>query len=384
MVVGAASDDRAGHRRARRARGSRHRRRRGLTESAGLVKNAALKQIPEHQIFLPWALGTLQTETSHVTNAKSINGRAAPQRQRADNVGLGIGLSLTAILIFGVQDALTKTLVQTYSPFQLAMMRYWAFAAFSLVLVMRQGPLRQVFRSASPRLQIARAALLVFDIWVFAAALKTVPLAELQAIALVYPLIVTLVAIPILGEKVGPFRFGAVTVGFLGALVIVRPGGLPLDWGVAYAILASTFYAIYIALTRKVSRQDSTATSMVYVGVVGLVLTTGVGVFYWQPMDLPSLGIMALVMITSTLAHGLMMVALSRAPASVIQPFNYAALPWSIVLSYLFFGHLIDTVSLVGAAIIVGAGLVVMARERHLAWSGRASRPQPAEESPPH
>ena len=166
--------------------------------------------------------------------------------------------------------------------------------------------------------------LLVADIWLFATALRTVPLAELQAITLVYPLLVTLVAIPILGEKVGVFRLTAVTVGFLGALVIVRPGGLPLDWGVGCAVLSAGLYAIYIALTRKVSSADSTATSMVYVGVVGLVLTSGVGIFFWQPMDLPSLGDHAdgddhL----DELRTALMMVALSRAPASVIQPFNY-------------------------------------------------------------
>src|SRR5690606_25181940 len=136
--------------------------------------------------------------------------------------------------------------------------------------------------------------------------------------------------------KVGVFRFTAVSIGFLGALVIVRPGGLPLDWGVAYAVLSASFYAVYIALTRKVSSGDSTATSMVYVGVVGLVLTSGVGIFFWQDMDLPSLGLMGLVMVTSTAAHGIMMVALSKAPASMIQPFNYTALPWGIVLSYLF------------------------------------------------
>src|SRR5690606_33970241 len=176
---------------------------------------------------------------------------------------------ILAILIFGLQDALSKQLVQTYSPFQLAMMRFWAFAAFSLVLVSRQAPLKQAFRSRWPVLQVLRGVLLVGDIWFFAAALKTVPLAELQAITLVYPLMVTLVAIPILGERVGVFRFTAVGIGFLGALVIVRPGGLPLDWGVAYAMLSAAFYALYIALTRKVSGSDSTATSMVYVGVIG-------------------------------------------------------------------------------------------------------------------
>lgn len=308
----------------------------------------------------------------------------ARPRLRADNAGLGIGLTLVAIIIFGLQDALAKTLVQDHSPFQLAMMRFWAFAAFSLLLVMRQAPLRQALRSKVPALQVLRASLLVIDIWLFAAALKTVPLAELQAITLIYPLLVTLVAIPILGEKVGLFRFAAVCTGFLGALVIVRPGGLPLDLGVAYAVASASFYALYITLTRKVSGVDSTATSMVYVGVVGLVLTTAVGVFFWEPMAPWALALMGLVMVTSTLSHGLMMVALARAPASLLQPFNYVALPWGVVLSYLFFGHLIDTVSLLGGLLVVGAGLVVMARERQLRRRGRGAAPQAAEESPPH
>lgn len=311
-------------------------------------------------------------------------GVAATERRRADNIGLGIGLTIVAILIFGIQDALSKMLAQDYSPFQLAMMRFWAFAAFSLLLVARQGPLRQAFASRFPRLQILRGVLLVIDIWLFVVALASVPLAELQAITLIYPLVVTLVAIPILGERVGIFRFAAVAVGFCGALVIVRPGGLPLSWGVVAALVSASCYAVYIALTRKVSSADSTATSMVYVGVVGLLLTSGTGIFFWKPMDLNALGLMAIVMVTSVTAHGIMMVALARAPASVIQPFNYMSLPWGIALSYFVFGHLIDTVSLMGAAVIVGAGLVVMARERHLARSGRVSLPQPAEESPPH
>jgi len=308
----------------------------------------------------------------------------APARRSADNVPLGIGLTVAAILIFGVQDAVSKHLVQDYSPFQLAMMRFWAFAVFSLILVMRQGPISQAFRSKSPWLQVLRGVLLVVDIWFFACALVDVPLAELQAIVLVYPLMVTLVAIPILGEKVGIFRFSAVVVGFLGALLIVRPGGLPMTWGVLYAVLSAAAYAVYIALTRKVSSQDSTATSMVYVGVIGLVMTTGVGIFFWRPMPLEDLGLVVVIMFTSTAAHGLMMVALSRAPASTVQPFNYTALPWGILLSFVFFQHLIDAVSLLGAMIIAGAGLAVMLRERSLARRGRAAARQSASEPAPH
>jgi drug/metabolite transporter (DMT)-like permease len=283
---------------------------------------------------------------------------------RGDNVARAIILTLVTIGVFGVQDAISKLLVQDYSPFQITMMRYWGFALFALILVMRQAPLRQAFASKAPALQWLRGVLLMADIWLFALALRTVPLAELQSISLIYPLLVTLFAIPILGEKVGVFRLVAVVVGFAGAMVIVRPGGLALDWGVAFAIASSTLYALYIVITRRVSAVDSAPTSMAYAGVVGLVMSTAVGVFFWQPMDWQSVLMVIVVMGTTCAGHGLMTMALSMAPASILQPFNYFSLPWAIVLSATVFGHLIDGVSLIGAAIIVAAGLVVMARER--------------------
>lgn len=283
---------------------------------------------------------------------------------RTDNVGRAIVLTLITIGVFGVQDAISKVLVQTYSPFQITMMRYWGFAAFSLLLVMRQAPLRQALNSKVPMWQVLRGVLLMADIWFFALALRTVPLGELQAITVVYPLLVTLFAIPVLGEKVGVFRFVAVGVGFLGALVIVRPGGLPLDWGVAFALSSAALYSLYIVITRKVSQYDSAATSMTYAAVIGLVMSGVVGVFFWQPMGWGDFALVVTVMGTTCAGHGLMVYALSMAPASVVQPFNYFSLPWAIGLSAVVFGHWIDPISLLGAAIIVGAGLVVMARER--------------------
>ena len=283
---------------------------------------------------------------------------------RTDNVPLAIVLTLTTIAVFGVQDAVSKVLVQTYSPFQITMMRYWGFALFALVMVMRQAPLRQAFRSRAAGWQVLRGVLLIADIWFFALALRTVPLGELQAITLVYPLLVTLFAIPILGEKVGIFRFVAVGVGFLGALVIVRPGGLPLEWGVLFSLCSSTLYALYIVITRRVSSQDSAATSMLYAAVTGLVLSAAVGVFFWQPMGWGDFMLVLVMMVTTCAGHGVMTYALSMAPASTVQPFNYFSLPWAIVLSAVVFGHWIDAVSMIGAVIIVAAGLVVMARER--------------------
>ena len=288
----------------------------------------------------------------------------APLSARTDNVGRAILLTLVTIAVFGVQDAMSKTLLQTYSPFQVTMMRYWGFALFSLFLVMRQAPLRQALASRVPVWQVVRGALLIIEIWCFARALQSVPLGELQAISLVYPLLVTLFAIPLLGEKVGVFRFVAVAVGFAGAMIIVRPGGLPLDWGVFFAIASSTFYAIYIVITRKVSQHDSAATSMAYTGLVGLLLSSAVGIFHWQPMAWPDVLLLLTIVVTTCLGHGLMIFALSMAPASTVQPFNYFSLPWAIFLSAAVFGEWIDPISLAGAAIIVAAGRVVMARER--------------------
>jgi drug/metabolite transporter (DMT)-like permease len=267
--------------------------------------------------------------------------------------------------VFSTQDATSKFLVQSdVSPYQMTMMRFWAFAAFSLLLAWRQGGLRDAFRSKHPVLQVARGGLLVVDIWMYVLALSTVSLAAVQSITLIYPLLVTIFAIPLLGEKVGVFRIVAVIAGFAGALLIVRPGGVPFDLGVIYAAGSGSAYALYIVLTRKVSASDTTTTSMVYTGVVGLVISSAVGVFHWQMLDATSFLLIGYIMLTGVVAHGMMIVALSTAPASVLQPFNYTSLPWAILLSVVLFHEAIDAISLLGAAIIVGAGLVVMARER--------------------
>ncbi|MEQ1770931.1 MAG: DMT family transporter [Devosia sp.] len=301
-------------------------------------------------------------------------------RAVSDNTGRGIMLALTATLVFSTQDAASKFLVQSVSPFQMTMMRFWAFAALSLFLVIRQGPIREAFRSRQPLTQVLRGLLLVADIWMYVLALRTVPLDAVQSITLVYPLIVTLLAIPLLGEKVGIFRISAVFVGFLGALIIVRPGGVPFDWGVTFAIGSGACYALYLVLTRRASATDSATTSMFYVGAVGLVLSSAVGIFFWQPLDLTSGLLVAYIMVTGCVAHGMMIVALGQAPASVLQPFSYTSLPWALAFSYFLFHEIIDPVSLLGALVIVGAGLVVMARERLKMVPARADAALPGKE----
>ncbi|WP_299345723.1 DMT family transporter [uncultured Maritalea sp.] len=284
-----------------------------------------------------------------------------------NNISKGIALTLISILIFSVQDVAVKYLVTDYPPTQVVMFRFWGVAVFTLVWIMREGPIGKAFHTKRPVMQIARGILLVLDIWCFSAALQFMPLSDLQAIFMLFPVVVTLFAIPILGEKVGIFRWSAIGVGFLGTMIIIRPGFQEVNIGVWFMLGAVTTFALYTVLTRLVARTDSTTTSMAYMAVVGVVLSTSVGIFNMVPMTLNAWLLMLLVIVTANVAHTLFAMAYREAPASALQPFNFLILPAAIIMTVIFFGHWIDMISLFGATLTVGAGLFVWWRERQKA-----------------
>ncbi len=281
-----------------------------------------------------------------------------------NNISKGIALTLISIMIFAVQDVAVKMLVKDYPPTQVVMIRFWGVAVFTLVWVMREGPIRNAFHTKKPFLQISRGVLLVLDIWCFSAALQFMPLSDLQAIFMLFPIVTTLFAVPLLGEKVGIFRWSAIGVGFLGAMIIIRPGFQEVNIGVWFQLGAVTTFALYTVLTRLVSRHDSTTTSVVYMAAVGVVLSTAVGIFNMVPMTLNGWLLMGLVIVTANVAHTLFTMAYREAPASALQPFNFLILPAAIIMTVIFFGHWIDMISLFGATLTVGAGLFVWWRER--------------------
>ena len=291
--------------------------------------------------------------------------------EAGNNISKGIALTLISIMIFAVQDVAVKMLVTDYPPTQVVMVRFWGVAVFTLVWVMREGPIRNAFRTKKPFLQISRGVLLVLDIWCFSAALQFMPLSDLQAIFMLFPIVTTLFAVPLLGEKVGIFRWSAIAVGFLGAMIIIRPGFQEVNIGVWFQLGAVTTFALYTVLTRLVSRHDSTTTSVVYMAAVGVVLSTSVGVFNMVPMTLNGWLLMGLVIVTANVAHTLFTMAYREAPASALQPFNFLILPAAIIMTVIFFGHWIDMISLFGASLTVGAGLFVWWRERQKAQQAK-------------
>lgn len=280
------------------------------------------------------------------------------------NVAKGISLTLIAILVFGVQDVAVKMLVTDYPFTQVVMIRFWGVGLFILAWLWREGTLRTALKSKVPFLQLSRATLLVVDIWCFSAALSLMPLADLQAIFMLFPIVTTLLAIPLLGEQVGLVRWAAIVAGFIGTMIVIRPGFQEINLGVIFQLGAVFSFAGYTILTRMVSSKDRTSTSLAYMALVGIVLSTAVGFRSFEIMTTQAMLLMGLIIITANIAHTLFTMALREAPASILQPFNFLMLPVAIVFSFIAFGDLIDGISLIGATITVGAGLTVWWRER--------------------
>jgi len=288
-----------------------------------------------------------------------------------DNVPKAIVLTLISLVIFGLQDIAVKLLVADYSVMQVVMIRFWGVALFTLIWIGRNTDLRVVIRSHYPKMQIFRSVLLLIDIWLFSAALGFMQTSDLQAMFMLYTIVVSLLAVPILGEKMGVYRWAAVVVGFVGAMVVIRPGFQTIDssiWLVAGAVVS---FSLYTVLTRKVATKDSTKTSMLYLSLVALVLSTVSGVFQLENMSGQAWLLMLIVIICAIATHLLFTVAFRYAPASVLQPLNFLALPVAVGLTFLFFGHVTDLITIIGGLITIAAGLLVWFREARMGKRAR-------------
>lgn len=283
-----------------------------------------------------------------------------------ERYGRGILLCVATMLVFATQDGITKHLTTVISVPQILMVRYVFFVAFAVWLNRRVGFV-PALRSKKPVLQLFRSLVLVTEIGIFAMAVRFLPLADTHAIIASAPLIVTVLSIPMLGESVGIRRWAAVAVGFAGVLIILRPGITVFQPAAGLALLAAAMYAVYIVLTRKVSAFDRSGTTVLYTALAGAAVMVIIGPFYWTPPDAATWGFLLAICCTGAGGHFLFIKALEAAPASVLQPFNYTVLVWASIIGYLFFDHLPDGYTMLGAGIIVASGLYTIYRERRRA-----------------
>lgn len=284
---------------------------------------------------------------------------------QSNNVPLGITLMIATTVVFSLQDGISRHLAGAYNPIMVVMVRYWFFAAFVIFIAARKaGGLRAAAATSQPVLQIFRGLLLAAEIVVAVYGFTLIGLVESHAAFACYPLIIAALSGPILGEKVGWRRWSAIGVGFLGVLIILQPGFGVFNPGMIVPLISAGMFAVYGLLTRYAGRRDRTATSFFWTGTVGAVFMTAVGIWYWEPMSPGDQIWMATLCLTGALGHWLLIRCYEVAEASAVQPFAYFQLVFASTLGLMVFDETLRPNVVIGAAIIVAAGLFTLWRER--------------------
>jgi drug/metabolite transporter (DMT)-like permease len=280
----------------------------------------------------------------------------------------GIGLVVVAVACFATLDTTTK--ISTIGvPILMGVWFRYAFQAVAttLVLLPRYGV--EVLRTEHPRYQLLRGTLLLVSSTLAFFSLRYMPLAEFTSIVLIAPLVVTLLAATTLKEDVSPLRWALVAGGFIGTLVILRPGGTVFSWAILLPLGLVLSNAWFQVLTSRLARTEKPLTMHFYTGWVGTVIATLPLPFVWTP--LPGWhwwALLCLMGFMGTVGHFLLILAYQRAPASTLTPYLYVQIAFSMFGGWLVFARLPDATSLLGMVLIAvcgAAGAWLTVRERH-------------------
>jgi drug/metabolite transporter (DMT)-like permease len=263
----------------------------------------------------------------------------------------GILLILATTVCFSTLDALSKSINKLLPLNEIIWGRY-AFHGLALTLLMGPRLKWDLVRTAHPWMQTLRGLILLASSAFFTASLYFLPLAEASALSFVSPLVLTALSVPLLGERVRPSQWVAVAAGFVGVLVIIRPGGQLFDVATILPILCAITYALFQIITRKYAGRDSAYTTHFWTALVCTVILSFTLPFWWKTPQwwgwLTMLG-MGLV---GGFGHYLLIRAYENAPPATLAPFSYAQIVWASLLSWLVFDHLPDAGTIAGMAII--------------------------------
>ncbi len=275
---------------------------------------------------------------------------------------LGIGMMLAGMFLFALNDAIGKWLVATYSVGQVVLIRS-LFGLAVLAVLLRASGFVSVLRVERPPVQAARVVFSTAEVFCFYTAVTYLPLADVMTYWLAAPIYVAALSPFLLGERVGPLRWAAVAIGFVGVLIALAPSGAVAPVATVAAVIGSLSFGLMIVTGRTLrGTPDKTLVFWQTAGALaaGLVFAP----FAWvppTPLDFALLGLLGVVAMG---AHICVNRALKLADAATVAPMQYTLLPFAIVLGYLFFRDVPGPTMLVGAAIIVGSGLVIFYRER--------------------
>lgn len=300
------------------------------------------------------------------------NARAAQQASRSkesERILAGIGMVIVAVACFATLDTATKASTAGV-PILMGVWFRYAFQAVATTAVLLPLHGTALLRTRHPRYQLLRGALLLVSSTLAFLSLRYMPLAEFTSIVLIAPLVITLLAATTLKEHVSPLRWTLVAGGFIGTLVILRPGGGAFSWAVLLPIGLVLTNAWFQVLTSKLAQTENPLTMHFYTGWVGTLIASLALPFVWTA--LPSWewwALLCLMGFMGTVGHFILILAYQRAPASTLTPYLYAQIAFAMLGGWLIFSHVPDRFSLIGISMIAvcgAAGAWLTVRERRV------------------
>lgn len=281
---------------------------------------------------------------------------------RPDRIALAVGFMCMAVLCFVLLDTVAKILSVRHP---VAMIVWGRFVVHLLAVSMLAPVLgaRPLVATRRPWLQISRGGLLVVATASIFLAVKYLPLTQVYAISFVSPLFVALFAGLLLGERVGVVRWLAIVCGFAGVLIVIRPQ-MHLHWAVMMPLVMAVSWALYQVATRALAATDTALTTLFFTGVVGVVVLTPAVPLFWSDLAPYEWAMLAGVGILALGGHLLLIRAYTLVPASVLAPFVYVQIVWAALIGWIVFGDLPDAPTLIGGAVVIASGLIVLRAER--------------------
>lgn len=275
--------------------------------------------------------------------------------------------ALLAVTIFAGQDSITKVIGSSYHPVQITMVRYWAFALFAIIWALRSPKgFRETIHTDHLLLQIARSFLLVGQIIISILSFAYVGLALSQAIFAASPLVVAILSVPLLGETVGWRRWVAIIIGMSGMLLIINPFGQELTFWFFMPVLCTITLGFYNISTRIAGRHDPASVSFFYTGIIGLIVTSIIGPFFWSPVTPTDWAWLIGLCLTGVSGHYFLIKALALTESVTVQTITYFQLVYELFIGYFIFREDVTMAMLAGSAVVVAAGSFTIWREHSL------------------
>jgi len=272
---------------------------------------------------------------------------------------IGILFAIAAYFSFSLLDAVQKTAIINHSIFQLLLIKYF-FVLFLSFIESTRKKTKKFYISKNIKLQVFRSLLSLIESGCFVLSFRYLSLVDVHSVASLTPLLIVILSVIFLKEEVSPKIWIAIFIGFIGVLIILRPASSIFDPKSLMPLAAAFFLGLYQVVTRKASEYDSAETSLFYTSVIGITIMFFLAIIYWQPINLLSYVLFLGIGIFYSLGVYFQIIGLSKARASVIQPFHYTLIFWAIILGFIFYGDIPDLFTIIGAIIISISGIFVI------------------------